>query len=476
MLPARARWFLGLALILLGGIAVWLGLKGGSPRHQVIVWFAEPGPWGGMTADERLGAITLLLDHLEIQARGPLMERGGSQNVPAGAKEIRVAGSREGMNLLLQGSTRSHGEERAFLLRGLPGEVMAQAAELVGLSRKGTERLMPGTGPGDWSLLEVMGLTSELDLDPKIQRASALVSEFPGCPSAQLALAGLTRLGLNASSISNPETQDRCREYYERTLKLFPYHPRGAHEFSYYLTDTGDQRAALVLLFDALKARPGSARLWGGLAYPARTGGLLAGAQEALRVRDRLQGRSQTELRFADNVHLYAGDLDRFEASLGDGRNQPPNALLDFYRGYSRLLRGDRKGAHARFSAASQNASSSLLFGRIAQIFLLGLEGQSPKARQELDALRDERRRLRVPDGEFTFKLAEAYAFLGDLPEAQVLAERAFDQGFTCADWFQGSPLLAPIRSGPRWQTLLQHVQERQRLLEIRFPADRFKP
>ena len=321
-----------------------------------------------------------------------------------------------------------------------------------------------------------MGLTSEFELDAKIQRAEILASEFPKCPSAQLALAGLIRLGLNASSISNPENLDRCRTLFETTLSLFPHYPRGVHEFYYYLTDTGDQRAALILLFDALKTHPRSARLWGGLAYPARTGGLLEGAQQALKIRDKLQGSPKTEARFADNVHLYSGDLDRYETSLGSGQGQPPNALLDFYRGYTRLLRGDRVGAQARFKRASEDPASSLLFGKLAHIFLLGMEGRVQEAKAELDGFRDQRRRLRVPDGEFTFKMAEAYAFLGEYAEAQVVAERAFDQGFACTNWFQSSPLLAPIRTGPRWQSLMQHVQERQRLLEGRFPAEQFRP
>jgi hypothetical protein len=81
---------------------------------------------------------------------------------------------------------------------------------------------------------------------------------------------------------------------------------------------------------------------------------------------------------------------------------------------------------------------------------------------------------LRVSDGEFTLRMAEAAAFLGDSVLALELAERAYIQGFGCTRWYQQSPLLAPIRGTARFASLVQHLQERQAMLEQRFPLRRF--
>ena len=37
-------------------------------------------------------------------------------------------------------------------------------------------------------------------------------------------------------------------------------------------------------------------------------------------------------------------------------------------------------------------------------------------------------------------------------------------------------PFLGELQGSPKWQALLQHLQERQRLLEDRFPKSSFQP
>ena len=86
----------------------------------------------------------------------------------------------------------------------------------------------------------------------------------------------------------------------------------------------------------------------------------------------------------------------------------------------------------------------------------------------------EKRSALRAPDGEFTFKLAEAAAFMGDRDRAVELGELAYIQGFGCTRWFEQSPLFAPARGTARWVALRQHLMERQATLESRFPPRRF--
>jgi hypothetical protein len=80
-----------------------------------------------------------------------------------------------------------------------------------------------------------------------------------------------------------------------------------------------------------------------------------------------------------------------------------------------------------------------------------------------------------VPDGEFTFKLAEAFAFLDAKSEAVDTAHRAFAQGFGCTRWYRQAPFLAPLQDLPKWQVLLKHLQEREAPLAARFPPRTFR-
>jgi len=70
--------------------------------------------------------------------------------------------------------------------------------------------------------------------------------------------------------------------------------------------------------------------------------------------------------------------------------------------------------------------------------------------------------------------MAEAYSLLGHRQESLDLLSRAFAQGFGCTRWYSESPFLAEVRRLPRWQALILHVQERQQLMEKRFPPSDF--
>lgn len=468
----RSRWIPGLLLAVVAGLGIWLAGRPWAGSRNLVVWSAEPGDWPGLGPDARRGLVILLVSHLTPQVPGSLVELPPGAPVPPRSVLLRFRGARDGDRLVLAGSLRQNEEERPFQIQDTPAEALGAVLDRLSLPRPTPGSLVPAQAAQAWTLIDLMGLTAERDLDAKIRQGEALVRAVPGCASAHAALADLVRLRLNANSNADPRDQEQCLASFERALAIFPHHPRWVQQAAYFLTDAGNQREALDRLFAALAVHPRSGGLWEALAYPARTGGLLVGARSALEVRDRLLGHAAIEGAFADNSYLYAGDLDRFEASLGED----PGALPNFYHGYCRLLRGDRAGARSRFEAACRDPGRSLLFERLAHLFLLGLDGRIAEARAELDAFRNQRRRLRVPDGEFTFKLAEAYAFLGETDEAMLLAERAFDQGFCCTPWFERSPLLAPVRNHPRWKSLIQHVAERQQLLESRFPEQRFRP
>jgi hypothetical protein len=134
-------------------------------------------------------------------------------------------------------------------------------------------------------------------------------------------------------------------------------------------------------------------------------------------------------------------------------------------------VRGDRALAHREFRAAAELANGYPNILRLSAIFDLILEGQKDQAWKELREYDQERIGMREPDGEFTLRLAEAYALMGDRASAMEMAGRAFARGFGCTAWYERSPMLDSLRTLPKWQALMQHVKERQTLMEGSFPA-----
>jgi hypothetical protein len=145
--------------------------------------------------------------------------------------------------------------------------------------------------------------------------------------------------------------------------------------------------------------------------------------------------------------------------------------VLSFYRGYLALVRGDHVLAHSEFEAAAALKSGYPNIRRLSQIYDLILDGRLDDAWKQLHEYDQERISMREPDGEFTIRLAEAYALMGDRASAMEMANRAFARGFGCTDWYERSPMLEPLRGLPKWRALIQHLRERQRLMEDLFPV-----
>lgn len=469
----------GLGLLILAGLglALWFLVPRRAERPPIVLAMGPAEAWPGTTATQRHGLLILFKDHLEILGNLTVVEETNLQASTSGIRVVLAARpTPEGLALRLQGPDLPGGA-LDLPSQGAP-EAFAKAGQALGLPRRAEPgRLLPADPADIWELAALTGVRMEEDPAPALTRAEALAAREPGCASAwataaALAYWQLTREGGQATV----DDFARVEGLFRRAFALVPHHPRAVDDFVGFKTDQGNPRQALDTLFEALGHYPKVAHLHGALAYPARVSGLLEGAHRALAARDRLAGPHRFERDLVENTPLYRGDTARFEAALGEGHPGVSEPSRDFYRGYARLLRGRSAEAHPYFVRAQAVAGSWPAFERLAQVYQLGLEGQHGKALATLRQLKTERARLRVPDGEFTFKLAEAYGFLGEPHEALETAARAFAQGFGCTPWYERTPFLAGVRHLPRWNNLQQHLRERQALMERLYPAERFGP
>src|SRR6185437_9562045 len=176
------------------------------------------------------------------------------------------------------------------------------------------------------------------------------------------------------------QSQSACGAELDRALDLVRGYPRAAALAGRFHTDTGDQRRALAILQEATTRWPRAAGLWPALAYAARTTGLLDISLSALRKEDALAGSLPEAALLTRNSDLYAGDWERFQASLGTGTDERPDPMRDFYRGYIRLLRGHPEDAQAFFRKAALPTSQSPPFQSLAMVYRLAIDGRRPEA------------------------------------------------------------------------------------------------
>lgn len=462
-------------LLLLPALSCRLDRPGAIRRVMVV----EGPAWVDVLPAQRAGLRLLLEDLAETGGATVLAPPPGDGPLPAGVLRISLEGSRTGSGLRLQARIRgADGSERDLVPANPdPRDQLQQVLAAAGLRSPAAAAILPNDPARLLPLAEVYAAAlagSDQDARAAGAQAQAIAAREPECAPAALACAESAYRRLLNPSPTNLEAQMVCSQAFETALNLLPGYPRAVEEAGRFYTDTGNQRRALEILLNAADLRPRAAGLRASMAYAARTTGLLEGARTALRAREALEGGAAARDLFPEATFLYTGEWDRFDAWLGSGPGERPDPLPDFYRGYLRLLQGRRDEALANFRAAERPQESNVQFQSLARAYQLALDGRQPEALLTLRLLTRSRQDLRVPDGEFTFKVAEAYGFVGAADEAMDSAQLAFSQGFGCTAWYERTPMLSALHELPRWRALISHLQERQKLLEERFPARGF--
>ena len=488
--PVRLRVWIALILALTGlGVAGRLFLRPTAPeRVLILASHLEDGP-----RDLGPGMAVLLADLLEVLT-GATVIQGQDPPVPdqlaklpSSLRLLRFTGRREGDNLTLALAWITVADLQA----GRPWRIDApQATEPqralehlvqhwpLTLRHRSLEDLIPRTPSRFWRLLDGLCIQDDHAASARLPESWALAQEEPGCATAWTVLGD----HLYRSLWVNPDQagiglSSRTHQVFQRVMTLSPGHPRATFLWSLMLTDTGNQSLALTRLQEALRLRPSSPDLYIGVAYACRTSGLLEGARKALVRRSDLLGSLDSPSSWvAETTYLYLGDLAAFHRELTRAESLHPDASILFYRGYLALIQGAPQASYQHFRDGCSTDMTPAPFLDLCRAYTAHLEGRDAEGLRELRRVDEVRGKLRIPDGEWTFKEAEAYALLGDADRAMECATRAFVQGFSCAAWYETSPFLEPVRKHPRWPSLHRNIRERQAELEAEFPPTSFEP
>ena len=477
-----------LAILALGAITLMLGRR--APGERVLLLASSLDDQGKEVGP---GMEILLADCLEVLA-GTTVTHAASlptstdlKRLPTTTRLLRFSGRRTGDQLAI--TLEWNTVDRVLANQSWVPEVV-EPLEPVQAMRKlvqhwplsihhyQLEPLIPKVSAQFWLLLEGLAIQDDLTAAAHLSASQQLVEAEPGCATAWTALGD----HLYRSLWVNPERagiglNSRTHRAFQKAVDLIPGHPRATFLWSLMLTDTGNQSLALPELKDAIRLRPGMPDLYLGIAYASRTSGLLEVARKALGQRTKLLGPlAPPSAWFAETTYLYLGNLEAFGLELARAGSLRQDASILFYKGYFALLQGRDKEALGFMRSGSDANMAPPPFRDLCRVYLAYLEGRPKEGLLELREIDEVRGKLRIPDGEWTFKEAEAYSILGDTDRGMDCATRAFVQGFSCAAWYEKSPFLAKVRQHPRWPTLRRNIRERQAVLEGSFPASAFEP
>lgn len=259
-----------------------------------------------------------------------------------------------------------------------------------------------------------------------------------------------------ATHFGGREQYDKAQTALEKAFALNPHDPRPQILLANILIDTNRVEKAVPILQKIIGEHPEIALAYWNLSYAYRFGGLLEKAvqtgEQAHAVDPGFVLRSDTPA-----YYLYTGQYENFKAGLSPYEH---TAYIRFYHGFANYHLQNFEAAKKDFDSAYA-MNSGLMQSQVGKALSLGLENKAPEG---LKILRETEKRIdrqEVFDAEGVYKIAQAYAVLGDKESALRVFRKSVGGGFFCYPYFQTDPLLLNIRDEPEFQEILKLAKQR---------------
>ena len=228
------------------------------------------------------------------------------------------------------------------------------------------------------------------------------------------------------------------------------------------LIDTGKVEQAVTLLREAIKTNPNYADAHWELGYAYRFAGMLnesvAECERARQLDPEVKSNGSVL-----NAYLYLGPYDNFLRSLPD----VGDSFFWFYRGLGEYYRRDFAKAAQDFTRAYQLQPS--LYAQIGSAISAGIAHRENEGLEILRAVETKIRERGVGDPEGSYKVAQAYAVLGDKVSALRVLRSSVEGGFFPYPYILSDPLLASLRGEPEFESILQSSNQRYRQFREKF-------
>jgi DNA-binding winged helix-turn-helix (wHTH) protein/TolB-like protein/Tfp pilus assembly protein PilF len=238
---------------------------------------------------------------------------------------------------------------------------------------------------------------------------------------------------------------------FDKALQLDPQLPEAHALLAIHMVEGGDLGKGLLTLREELRLNPNEAMAHWWLASAYLYGGML---EESIAEGERaLQLDPFVNAGSTFNGYLHAGDYAKFMSTLP----AEDSARKTFYRGLSFYYQRDNAHAAAEFERAYA-LDPSLLHAKFGKAFLYAIRNQPAEGRQYLKQLEGENP---PADGEMLYKMAQAYAALGDSPSALRMLRQTIDHNFYCYACFLRDPLIVSLHGDPQYVDLMNLARQR---------------
>ena len=259
------------------------------------------------------------------------------------------------------------------------------------------------------------------------------------------------------------EQYRRAQAAFERALALEPHQLEASIFLANLLIDTGEVEKAVPLLRDTQKSHPNNAAVHWELGYGYRFAGMLKESVEECE-RARQIDPSVKANGAVLNAYLYLGQYDKFLASLPDVDD---SSFLVFYRGFGEYHEKNWIPAAKDLDRAYQ--LDRTLYTQVGKALSDSIAHRDAEGLELLHDVENKIQLRGVGDPEGTYKIAEAYAVLGDTASALRMLRYSIEHGFFSWPYFMSDPLLSNIRNEPQFTELMTIAHQRHTSFERSF-------
>ena len=259
------------------------------------------------------------------------------------------------------------------------------------------------------------------------------------------------------------EDYGKAQAAYEKAIALNPALVEPRIYMANLLTDTGRVEQAVPLLRSALRDSPNIAEAHWELGYAYRFGGMLedsvAECAKARQIDPLVKINSS-----AMNSYLYLRQYEKFLQSL------PANdsVYIIFYRGFGEYYLNDLDQAAKDFDRAFEK-DPSLLPANVGKALSYSIKHDNASGVRLLKHTESRIEERGVSDAEGIYKVAQAYAVLGDKVSALQMLRHSIEGGFFCYPYFEHDPLLQNLRDEPQFQALMSQALHRYEQFKTAF-------
>jgi TolB-like protein/Tfp pilus assembly protein PilF len=259
------------------------------------------------------------------------------------------------------------------------------------------------------------------------------------------------------------EQYRRAQAAYEKALALEPSQMDAQMFLANLFVDTGKVEQAVPLLRDTLKVNDNYAPVHWELGYAYRFAGMLqesAAECERAQQLDPLVKSNGSVL----NTYLYLGEYDKFLASLPDVND---SSFFLFYRGFGEFYKRDFEHSAQDFDRA--NELDPNLYAQIGKALSDSIGHHAAEGRAILRSAETKIIERGVGDPEAEYKIAQAYAVLGDKAAALSALRRSVESGFFCYPYVAADPLLNSLREENDFPPILELARQRYKAFKRAF-------